>query len=84
MCSNILPGIGKREIGRRSETFLEFRTLGKGMTIASFHSDGTLHVRKVNSVNMTMRTSLTKSSDTTGFAYMYVYGYDFLKDSAFS
>lgn len=53
MCSNILPGMGTREVGLRSETFFELATFGIG--IASFHSEGTLQVswlvlnRKVNS-----------------------------------
>lgn len=44
MCSSTFPGVGIREIGQWSETFLEFFTLGIGITIAFFHLSGTLVV----------------------------------------
>lgn len=41
ICSSSLPGMGRRDMGCRSETDLEFLTLGMGMTVAIFHSSGT-------------------------------------------
>lgn len=44
MCSSSLPGVGRREMGRRSETDFEFLTLGMGITVAIFQSWGTVEV----------------------------------------
>lgn len=41
ICSSTLPGMGRREICLRSVTFVEFRILGMGITMASFLCSGT-------------------------------------------
>lgn len=63
-CSKILPGIGSRDMGLRSETFVEFFILGMGITIASFHWEGILPEeilklhKNVNSDIIIVRASL--------------------------
>lgn len=73
MCSNILPGMGTREVGLRSETFFELATFGIG--IASFHSEGTLQVswlvlnRKVNSTIIIIIASLINGELRPGIGH---------------
>lgn len=78
MCSSILPGIGRREMGLRSENFWELATFGIGMTIASFHLEGTLQVsklvlnKKVNSAIIIIIASLIRRELRPGIPLDFV------------